>query len=83
MAYVNEQRRQAETKKLVKENEIRIARMDAVAKEELELAVSVVRQEALKAEERAQQRFDMAQSTARKALMELEEARNALDNSRA
>lgn len=51
MAYVNEQRRQAETKKLVKENEIRIARMDAVAKEELELAVSVVRQEALKAEE--------------------------------
>ena len=83
VAYVNEQRRQAETKKLVKENEIRIARMDAVAKEELELAVSVVRQEALKAEERAQQRFDMAQSTARKALMELEEARNALDNSRA
>lgn len=83
VAYVNEQRRQAETKKLVKENEIRIARMDAVAKEELELAVSVVRQEALKAEERAKQRFDMAQSTARKALMELEEARNALDNSRA
>lgn len=83
VAYVNEQQRQTETKKLVEENEIRLARMDAEAKEELETAVSAVRQEALKAEENAQQRFDVAQAEAKKALMELEQARKALDNSRA
>lgn len=83
VAYVNEQQRKAETKKLVEENEIRLARMDAVAKEELETAVSVVRQEALKAEEHAQQRFDAAQATAKQALMELEQARTALNDSRA
>ena len=83
VAYVTERQRQAETKKLVQENEIRLARMDALAKEKLETAVSAVRQEAWKAEKLAQQRFDAAQATAKKALMELEQARDALDDSKA
>lgn len=82
VAYAKEQQVQIDTQKLMEENQLKLRRMNEAAKAELENAVLAVRQEALEAEEHAQQRFDVAHATAKKALMELEQARTALNDSR-
>ena len=84
--YANEQQRTQERLKLEKENASRLAIMNETAQAKLaqavSTAVSAVKQEAMQAEQQAAQRFNTAQATATQALLELEQARSALESSR-
>ena len=84
--YAKELQRRIETRQLVEENEERLSQLNEETKQKLAVAVStavsVVREEALRTEEKARERFTAAQATAEQALLELEKARNELDLSR-
>lgn len=86
-AYAKEEQRAQEQQKLERENASRMARMNENAQVKLaqavSTAVSAVRQEALAAEQKAAQRFNSVRATAEHALLELEQARSALEASRA
>lgn len=85
-AYVKEEQGVEERKKLEKENALRLAILNENAQAKLDqavsTAVSAVRKEALFAEQQAAQRFNSARDTAAQALLELQEARKALEASR-